>query len=151
MRLVWGVVLFSALAWCQTIDPADTLKPAELAARIDKASGKPGFVLLHVGFPVLYRGAHIKDSAFAGPGSKPDGLEALKKAVDGVPKDREIILYCGCCPWEKCPNIRPAYAMLHDMGYRKVRTVMIPENLAKDWIDKGYPTTGRNHPEPAGN
>ena len=77
-------------------------------------------------------------SKYAGPASKADGLEDLKKEVSGQPRSRAIILYCGCCPWDKCPNIRPAFAALHDMGFQNVKVLMIPENLKADWIDKGY-------------
>src|SRR5580700_1181778 len=100
-------------------------------------------LILQVGFDVLYRAAHISGSVYAGPGSKPEGIDALKKAVAGQPKDREIVLYCGCCPWEKCPNIRPAFAALHDMGFTRVKVMIVPENLKADWIDKGFPTEKR--------
>ncbi len=111
----------------------DLLKPADVNARL---SGKP--LLLHVGFPVLYRATHIPGSVYAGPGSKEEGIAELKKAVAGVAKDREILLYCGCCPWEKCPNIRPAFAALHAMGYANVKVMVVPENMKVDWVDKGY-------------
>ena len=74
---------------------------------------------------------------------KSEGIELLKKAVAGQPKDREIVLYCGCCPWEKCPNMRPAFAALHEMGFTRVKAMVIPENLKTDWVDKGYPTEKR--------
>jgi hypothetical protein len=35
-------------------------------------------------------------------------MDALKKAVAGLAKARPV-LYCGCCPMTKCPNIRPAF------------------------------------------
>src|SRR5689334_17821618 len=106
----------------------DVLQPAELAADLKTP------MVIHVGFPVLYRGAHITGSAYAGPGSKPEGIELLKKAVADQPHSREIVLYCGCCPWEKCPNIRPAFAALHDMGFTHVKVMRVPENLKTDWI-----------------
>jgi thiosulfate/3-mercaptopyruvate sulfurtransferase len=100
-------------------------------------------LVIHIGFNVLYRSAHIANTVYAGPGSKPEGLEDLKKLVAGEPKDREIVIYCGCCPWEKCPNIRPAFAALREMGFTKLSALYIPETLAKDWIDKGLPTDKR--------
>jgi hypothetical protein len=111
----------------------------QLAARMKAA--KP--LVIQVGFNVLYRSAHIAGTVYAGPGSKPEGLEALKALVEKEPRDREIVIYCGCCPWEKCPNIRPAFAALHEMGFRHVSALYVPENLAKDWIDKGLPTDKR--------
>jgi hypothetical protein len=95
---------------------------------------------VHVGFPALYRGAHIAGSVYAGPASKEDGLQDLKKAVEHEPRNREIVLYCGCCPWDHCPNIRPAYTTLRGMGFTRIRVLEIPTNLKTDWVDHGYPT-----------
>jgi thiosulfate/3-mercaptopyruvate sulfurtransferase len=100
-------------------------------------------LVIHTGFAVLYRSAHITGTVYAGPGSKPEGLEELKKLVANEPRDREIVIYCGCCPWVKCPNIRPAFAALHEMGFTHVSALYVPENLATDWIDKGFPTDKR--------
>jgi thiosulfate/3-mercaptopyruvate sulfurtransferase len=100
-------------------------------------------LLIHVGFPVLYRATHITGSVYAGPGSKEEGIADLKKAVAEQPRDRQIVLYCGCCPFDKCPNIRPAFAALHEMGFTHVKVMVVPTNLKTDWIDKGYPTDKR--------
>lgn len=119
-------------------EDTNLIQPKELATLL----GKPGadkISLIHVGFPFLYRGKHIPNSVFAGPGSKPEGLELLKQAVAKIPHDHEIVLYCGCCPWTACPNMRPASALLHQLGFSKVRSLMIPTNLAKDWTELGYP------------
>lgn len=117
---------------------SDVVRPEVVAKEIRTP------LVLQVGFDVLYRAAHITGSVYAGPASKPEGIEALKKAVAGQPKDREIVLYCGCCPWEKCPNIRPAFAALHEMGFTRVKVMIVPQNLKADWIDKGYPTVKRS-------
>jgi len=93
-----------------------------------------------VAFPVLYRSKHITGAIFAGPGNKPEGLEFLRKAVAGLAKDSDVVLYCGCCPMTKCPNIRPSYALLKEMGFTRVRVLSIPENMAADWYGKDYPT-----------
>ncbi len=116
----------------------DVVPPEQFAPRIASA-GAAGPLVIHVGFAALYHGSHIPGAKYAGPASKPEGLDDLKKAVAGQPHDREIVLYCGCCPWDKCPNIRPAFAALHDLGFKNVKVVMIPDSLKADWIDKGYP------------
>ncbi len=95
--------------------------------------------ILHVGFEVLYRGAHIQGAVFAGPGEKPEGLAALKKFAATLPKDKELIIYCGCCPWEMCPNIRPAFRLLQSLGFTHVKVLQIPTNLHSDWVVKGFP------------
>jgi thiosulfate/3-mercaptopyruvate sulfurtransferase len=131
------ILLASAVFAGDPWEAKDVLTPAELAADLKTP------LVIHVGFPVLYRSAHITGSTYAGPGSKPDGIEALKKAVADQPHSREIVLYCGCCPWEKCPNIRPAFAALHEMGFTRVKVMKSPENLKTDWIDKGFPAEKR--------
>jgi rhodanese-related sulfurtransferase len=118
-------------------DPS-LLQPAELAARLNAKSGKKP-TLIHVGFGFLYRGKHLPGSVYAGPGARPEGLKALQAAVAKLPRDGEIVIYCGCCPWTACPNIKPALEALRSMGFTKVKALYIPTNLAKDWTEKGYP------------
>jgi thiosulfate/3-mercaptopyruvate sulfurtransferase len=113
----------------------DLLQPADLAAM------KPQPAIFYVGFPVLYRAAHIPGAVLAGPGSKPEGLELWTKALRPLPRNREIVLYCGCCPFQKCPNIRPAYQAAAGLGFSHIRVLVIETNLHTDWIAKGYPVT----------
>jgi rhodanese-related sulfurtransferase len=140
--LRFSVLVIAALGLCQeAANPwpdAAVLPPAELAATL-RASGKKPAVIC-VAFPVLYRNKHIAGAIYAGPGNKPEGIEALKKAVAGLSKDSDIVLYCGCCPMERCPNIRPAYKALKEMGYTHVRVLSIPTNMAADWYGKDYPS-----------
>jgi rhodanese-related sulfurtransferase len=131
--MLLAAVLLAGDPW----EAQDLLQPKDVAANIK------GPLLLHVGFNVLYRASHIPGSVYAGPGSKAEGIEELKKAVQGQPKNRQIVLYCGCCPWEKCPNMRPAFAALREMGFTNVKAMVIPENLKADWSDKGYPIEKR--------
>ena len=120
-----------------TWTPSDLLAPAQLAKQISNKGPQP--LLIHVGFPVLYKGAHLPGSPYAGPGSKPAGLDELAKLTGSTPKGREIVLYCGCCPWDKCPNVRPAYGQLREKGFTNVKVLMIPTNMHTDWVEHGYP------------
>ncbi len=117
--------------------PSDLIQPATLAARLSSSEPKPK--ILYVGFPILYRSTHIAGAELAGPASKPDGLERLKQIAAKLPRDRELIIYCGCCPWDHCPNVRPAFRLLHGMGFTRLKLVTSPTNLSTDWISKGYP------------
>ena len=103
------------------------------------AGAKPP-VVVSVAFPVLYRGKHIAHAIDAGPGSKPEGIALLKKAVAQLPKDADLVIYCGCCPMVKCPNVRPAYRTLKEMGFTHIRVLDIPTNMHTDWYTKNYPT-----------
>ena len=116
------------------------IQPNEVAAQL-AAKGTHAAVF-QVGPNVLYRGKHIPGAVYAGPGSRPEGLELLKQAVDKLARDREIILYCGCCPWGNCPNVKPAMEMLKQMGFTHAKAMYIETNFAKDWTDKGYPVEG---------
>ena len=114
----------------------EALEPEAFAAQLKSNSIPP---ILYVGFPVLYKGAHIQGARLAGPCSKPDGLAALNKLAGELPRDREVVLYCGCCPLDRCPNVRPAYKALRDAGFTKLKVLHLATNLHTDWTSKGYP------------
>jgi len=112
------------------------LEPAALAEML-RAQKAP--VILFVGFPVLYRQKHIANAILAGPASKPEGLNQLKQAVAKMPKTAPIVIYCGCCPMVRCPNLRPAFSALRDLGFTQLRVLNLPTNFHTDWAAKGYP------------
>lgn len=114
------------------------ISPADLAKTLSAATSTKPLVVC-VGFPVLYQGGHIVGAKFAGPASKPAGIQALKHAVQALPHDKKIVLYCGCCPWNRCPNIRPAFRTMQKLGFTNVKVLSVPTNLRTDWIAKGYP------------
>jgi len=138
VALLAGLLCFSQPApdpWPQSA----VVQPAMLATSLESPLAKEP-VILCVAFPVLYRTKHIRGALFAGPGNKPEGLEELKKVVADLPKDSDIVLYCGCCPMDKCPNMRPAYRTLKELGFTKVRVLNIPTNMHADWYTKNYPS-----------
>jgi len=49
------------------------------------------------------------------------------------------VIYCGCCPLERCPNIRPAFVALRQMGFTNVRVLLLPNSFEADWAGKGLP------------
>jgi hypothetical protein len=86
----------------------------------------------------MYSQAHIPGSRYAGPGSQSDGLRLLESIVAKTPKSKFIVLYCGCCPWNRCPNVGPAYKRLHDLGFTNVKVLYLANNFGDDWAYKGY-------------
>jgi len=132
-----GTIGWTSLLSAEGWNAADTIQPKDLAPRLAGSGVKP--MILQVGFAMQYNQKHIPGAIYAGPGNKPEGLEKLKQAVANTPKDREIVLYCGCCPWDKCPNMKPAFAALQAAGFKKVKAVVIENNFGKDWIDAGFP------------
>lgn len=117
---------------------AQTVQPAALASEL-KPEKDPSLKVVCVGFHTLYRGAHIPGAVFRGPGSSAQGIADLKQYAATLPKNSNIVLYCGCCPLEKCPNIRPAFSALQDMGFTRLRVLILPTSFAADWVEKGYP------------
>jgi thiosulfate/3-mercaptopyruvate sulfurtransferase len=116
-----------------------TVQPKDFADQLAKGS-KPA--IFQVGPNVLYRSKHIPGAIYAGPGSKPEGLEILRSSVAKLPRSQEIVIYCGCCPWEKCPNIKPAIDLLKSMGFAHVTAMHVATSFKTDWIDAGYPVEG---------
>src|SRR5450631_2055368 len=141
MRRLFGVLVLAVICLAQEpVDPwtkAEIMEPAVLVEALN--SGKPP-VILCTAFSVLYRSKRIPHALEAGPGSKPEGIALLKKAVANLPKDSDIVIYCGCCPMVKCPNIRPAYRRLKEMGFTHFRILNVPENMHTDWYTKNYPS-----------
>ena len=84
-------------------------------------------------------GAVIKGSVDIGAAHEKVNYEKLKRELGKLPKDADIVIYCGCCPFEHCPNIRPAFSLLNEMKFSNPRLLNIPHNIKTDWIDKGYP------------
>ncbi len=127
------MLLCAALAVAAAAE-MELIQPKDLAAQLTGRGPKP--VLIHVGFARLYNSKHIPNSVWAGPAASP----ALRDAVSKLPRNADIVIYCGCCPWDHCPNIKPAIAMLKEMGFTRVRALFIPTNMVVDWYDHGYPS-----------
>ena len=115
------------------IGPADLVKVLE-----SQAVEKP--LVIQVGSHVLYSQAHIPGSEYIGSAASQTGLDQLRKRVEKLPRTKFIVLYCGCCPWTHCPNVKPADDALQAMGFQNVKVLYLANNFGADWVDKGYPT-----------
>lgn len=115
------------------------IQPDALVKVLQSSSGaKP--LILQVGFQKLYQQAHIPGAEYIGAATEAEGIQRLEKRVSSLPKNKAIILYCGCCPWWHCPNVQPAYELLHSMGFTNVKVLYLAQNFGADWVSKGYPT-----------
>lgn len=109
------------------------MQPSDLAAMLSNPSAaKP--LVYSIGFE-----ADIKGSVAMGPAKDEENLAKFKATLSALPKDASIVIYCGCCPFEHCPNVRPAFKLLTDMGFTNAKLLNLSTNLKADWIDKGYP------------
>jgi thiosulfate/3-mercaptopyruvate sulfurtransferase len=130
---VFGFTFLNA----QTSDPwksEQLIKPAELAGKLNSSDQvKP--LIFNVG-PM----SNIKGAVKIGAASESAGLAKLKSELANVSKDREIVVYCGCCTSQNCPNIRPAFELLKELGFKKIKCLEIEHGFQEDWAGKDYPT-----------
>jgi thiosulfate/3-mercaptopyruvate sulfurtransferase len=121
-----------------SIPSGDLLQPAELTKLLhDPGEDRP--LLLQTGSHTLYAEAHIPGSEYVGAAGNGEGLTALENRVKSLDRHQFVVLYCGCCAWDRCPNIRPAYQQLHALGFTRLKVLYLAENFGTDWVDKGYP------------
>jgi rhodanese-related sulfurtransferase len=116
---------------------AALIQPEQLAKVLQARSAKPA--VLYVGPRFLYGQAHIPGAEFIGPASDSQSLERLRKRAASLPKSAAVVLYCGCCPWDHCPNIRPAYKELQKMGFKNVKALYLANSFGTNWVEKNYP------------
>lgn len=150
LGLIFFAVIFAvSLGIAQNAAPQPTdelppgsphlITPEDLVKVLQAPNGeKP--LILNVGPWLLYRQAHIPDAEYIGAGSEKPGLGQLRARVKPLSHKKFIVLYCGCCPWGHCPNVRPAFQELSTMGFTNVKVLYIADNFGTDWVYKGYPT-----------
>jgi thiosulfate/3-mercaptopyruvate sulfurtransferase len=126
----------------QLSDPwrsSQTVLPEALAKELSSTDGAKKPTVVCVGFHSLYEGAHIPTASFHGAGSTPQGIADLKTWAQDIPRSTNIVLYCGCCPLQHCPNLKPAFAAMSEMDFTNLRVLLLPNDFNTDWIEKGYP------------
>jgi hypothetical protein len=110
------------------------LEPSDLAPALK--NDKEISVIFSIG-----PGAVIPHSKDIGMVKEEENMKKFKQELENLPKDTSIIIYCGCCPYEHCPNVRPAIQLLKEMKFTNYKLLDLPHNIKIDWINKGYPTT----------
>jgi rhodanese-related sulfurtransferase len=123
-------------ASASSIPESQLMQPAAVAKLLQGGGGTA--LILQVGSHVMFAQAHIPGSLYAGPGAQAAGLQLLEQKVNKTPKDKLIVIYCGCCPWSRCPNMGPAYKRLRELGFTNVKALYIANNFGDDWVAKGY-------------
>jgi thiosulfate/3-mercaptopyruvate sulfurtransferase len=113
--------------------PGQLMAPAALAAIINNPAVKKPLIIC------VGPGALIKGSVDVGPAKEKENLEKLRKELNVLPKNSDIVIYCGCCPFDHCPNVRPAFTLLNEMKFTNTHLLNLEHNIRTDWVDKGYP------------
>jgi len=142
----WGVDLFLGIAlilfviftmsFKVTKNPweAKDLMPAKELADIinDPKVEKP--LIISIGPSGLIKGA-----IEVGETKESENISKLKQLLSKLKKNKKIVVYCGCCPFKDCPNIRPAFSLLKSMQFENAKLLDLSTNLKVDWIDHNYP------------
>ena len=134
-----GLTASLAIAYQASVIPASRLINSEELVKALQAAKSEKPLMIQVGSHVLYTQAHIPGSEYIGPASTESGLQSLRKRVEPLPRNKFIVLYCGCCPWNHCPNVKPADDALHAIGFTHVKVLYIADNFGADWVERGYP------------
>ena len=109
------------------------MNPADLAKIVSDSSAKKPYIYS------IGPAGMIPYSIAIGDAKEQENLEKFKIQLNKLPKDADIVIYCGCCPFKDCPNIRPAFKLLNEMKFTNHKLLNLPKNLKVDWIDKGFP------------
>lgn len=122
----------------EVLPASQLVQPADLVRELASASADARPTIVYVGFRTLFAGGHIPSATFHGSASTEQGLADIKKWTASLPRTTNLVIYCGCCPFERCPNIRPAFALLREMGFTHLRVLELPTSFAADWAGKNY-------------
>ena len=142
------MVCGSVLPWVQgqtgqrtnseALPTSQLVQPADLARELASANADSRPTIVYVGFRTLFAGGHIPGATYHGSASTQQGLADIKQWAASLPRTTNLVIYCGCCPFERCPNIRPAFALFRDMGFTRLRVLELHTSFAVDWADKNY-------------
>ena len=137
--LLASVLILFAFQQCKAQEPKpenwtseQLMQPADLAQALNDNKNIP---LIYCVGP----GVVIPHSIDIGMTDKPENIQKLKDSLKKVNRDANIVIYCGCCPFDGCPNVRPAIALLKQMKFTNYHLLNLPHNIKTDWISKGYP------------
>lgn len=108
------------------------IQPSDLAQTLNSKENIP---LIYCVGP----GVVIPHSTDIGMTGEKENIQKLKDSLNNVSRDADIVIYCGCCPFDHCPNVRPAIALLKEMKFTNYHLLNLPQNIKTDWIAKGYP------------
>lgn len=111
------------------------MEPAALAEKLRTGEDEVPVIIS------LGAGNIIGNSKDTGPSGEKENLQNLKNEVKDLPRDTNLVIYCGCCPFAHCPNVRPAFSLLNEMGFKNHKLLNLRNNIKVDWIDKGYPVS----------
>ena len=113
--------------------PQQLLAPADLAKVLNNPKAAQP-IIYSIGMQAI-----VKSSIDIGTTMRAENPNTLKQTLSKLANNSQIVVYCGCCPFSRCPNVRPAMELLKSMQFTNYKLLNLPQNVKVDWIDKGYP------------
>lgn len=138
MKILFTIIiscssLLTAYFQAPTWKKEQLMSTKELADKINtNAKDKP--LIFNVG-PM----ENIKNAVTVGAATSVTFSERMKGNLAMENKTKPVVVYCGCCSYASCPNIKPAYDILIAQGFKNTKVLELPEGLKPDWVAKGYP------------
>ncbi len=133
--IVFSIIIFQCrISYAQEPWTEKQLMQPSLLANLINSSSPDKPIIFSIGVAAV-----IKGSIDIGPVHEEANLEKFRKALENLPRNSNIVIYCGCCPFIHCPNIRPAFRLLNEMKFTNQKLLNLTTNIKVDWINKGYP------------
>ncbi|MBI3520154.1 MAG: rhodanese-like domain-containing protein [Bacteroidetes bacterium] len=82
---------------------------------------------------------NIKGAVAVGAATNITFSNRMESVLAMESKAKPVVVYCGCCSYASCPNIKPAYDKLMSLGFKNTKVLELPEGIKPDWVAKGYP------------
>lgn len=139
MKLI-AILLLSGFGFFSSYFQAPTWKKEQLMSTVDlstkiNTNTKDKPLIFNVGPMENIKGAIAVGAATnATFGNKISGYLTMES------KTKPVVVYCGCCSYASCPNIKPAYDYLIAQGFKNTKVLELPDGIKPDWVAKGYPT-----------
>ncbi len=138
MKLLFALVficsgLYNSVFQAPTWKKEQLMATKELADKIT-ANTKDKPLIFNVG-PM----DNIKGAVAMGAATNITFGEKMKATLAMENKTKAVVVYCGCCSYSSCPNIKPAYDILIAQGFKNTKVLELPEGIKPDWVAKGYP------------
>lgn len=127
------IIGLSVYAQAPTWKKEQLMSTADLAAKI-KANAKDKPLIFNVG-PM----ENITGAIAVGAATNATFSNKIISYLTMENKTKPIVVYCGCCSYSSCPNIKPAYDVLIAQGFKNTKVLELPEGIKPDWVAKGYP------------
>jgi thiosulfate/3-mercaptopyruvate sulfurtransferase len=130
---LYGAIVLALTVLAFTYPTEKLMDPAVLAKILNSQSAdKP--LIINVG-----PSGPIKTSTLIGNAEDPANKAKLQALLKTLPKDKKIVIYCGCCKLGECWNISEANKVLAAAGFTNYQILNLETDFTLDWINKGYP------------